>query len=202
MQLRWLLAIWTRYRSLTIPKRSRNVRCMVISHGIHPCGIYSGICHVHVLLNCLGSQVIESYFFARDDRVYRAFVGALDKYKNEIQKYVNRRLRWQLNTLRTTLDGRTITYRVSEGSEKKVLLILVPSGRLSYLTHNLMNMRGHSDFFFLLSIRSYKVPHRSELTPGCMAYHRANSKYQCPSINYCCWHARSLLSLLSHVFFM
>ncbi|KAF8741150.1 hypothetical protein AX14_005744 [Amanita brunnescens Koide BX004] len=57
------------------------------------------------------AESIPTYFFARDDRVYRAFVGALDKYKNEIQKYVNRRLRWQLNTLRTTLDGRTITYR-------------------------------------------------------------------------------------------
>jgi len=57
------------------------------------------------------AEHIPTYFFARDDRVYRAFVDNLDKYKNEIQKYVNRRLRWQLNVLRTTLEGRTVTYR-------------------------------------------------------------------------------------------
>lgn len=68
----------------------------------------------NVFLNRLRSQVIQTYFFARDDRVYKAFIGVLDKYKNEIQKHVNRRLRWQLNVLRTTLEGRSITYRVSD----------------------------------------------------------------------------------------
>jgi hypothetical protein len=99
---------------------------MVIGDGLRPCGIYSSICRVHTFLNRLRSQVIQTYFFARDDRVYKAFTGVLDKYKNEIQKHVNRRLRWQLNVLRTTLEGRSITYRVSECIEKWVQSVAYP----------------------------------------------------------------------------
>ena len=53
------------------------------------------------------------YYFARDDRVYRAFVELLDRHKDSIQTKVGRRLRWQLNTLRTQLEGRSRNYRVS-----------------------------------------------------------------------------------------
>ena len=88
---------------------------MVIGDRDLPRGTHSSICRTCFLLNRFRSPAIQTYFFARDDRVYRAFVDALDKYKNEIQKHVNRRLRWQLNALRSTLEGRTVTYRVSEG---------------------------------------------------------------------------------------
>lgn len=53
------------------------------------------------------------YYFARDDRVYRAFAELLDRHKDPIQTKVGRRLRWQLNTLRTQLEGRSRNYRVS-----------------------------------------------------------------------------------------
>lgn len=203
MQLRWLLVIWSRYHLLTIPKWSRDVRCMVIGDGHCPCGIYSSICRVHVFLNPLRSQVVQTYFFARDDRVYKAFTGVLDKYKNEIQKHVNRRLRWQLNILRTTLEGRSITYRVSESIKKWVQSVAYPCSpaedRATWFTT--WWMRDHN-LFSLPNLRLYKVPHRLELTPGCLAYRRANKKHQCPTSNhFCCWHTRSLLSPLSHVYF-
>lgn len=56
---------------------------------------------------------LQSYYFARDDRVYRALVERLDKHKDAIQSKVGRRLRWQLRVLRTQLEGRARTYRVS-----------------------------------------------------------------------------------------
>lgn len=110
---------------------------MVIGDGIRSCGIYSSICRIHVFLDRLRSQVVQTYFFARDDRVYKAFTGVLDKYKNEIQKHVNRRLRWQLNVLRTTLEGRSITYRVSIENWVEVLLILVPQRKIELLSSQL-----------------------------------------------------------------
>ena len=54
----------------------------------------------------------QAYYFARDDRVYRAFVERLDRHKDAIQLKVGRRLRWQLRVLRTQLEGRNRTYRV------------------------------------------------------------------------------------------
>ncbi|KIY46657.1 hypothetical protein FISHEDRAFT_66406 [Fistulina hepatica ATCC 64428] len=50
---------------------------------------------------------IPPYYFARDDRVYKAFVEKLDKFKVEIQKKLNKRLRWQMRVLRAVMDGRT-----------------------------------------------------------------------------------------------
>jgi hypothetical protein len=64
-----------------------------------------------LVLESFRADFIPSYYFARDDRVFKAFADALDRYKSEIQTSVNRRLKWQLNILRTTLEGRTITYR-------------------------------------------------------------------------------------------
>lgn len=55
----------------------------------------------------------QSYYFARDDRLYKAFVENLDKYKIAIQHSLTRRLKWQLRVLRSVLEGRTTTYRVS-----------------------------------------------------------------------------------------
>ncbi|KAJ7638732.1 hypothetical protein FB45DRAFT_740212 [Roridomyces roridus] len=54
---------------------------------------------------------IPTYYFARDDRVYRAFVDRLDEHKNAIQYKVSKRLRWQLRVMRTVLEGRSTTFR-------------------------------------------------------------------------------------------
>ncbi|KAJ7179908.1 hypothetical protein C8R43DRAFT_1055888 [Mycena crocata] len=54
---------------------------------------------------------IPTYYFARDDRVYKAFVERLDEHKTAIQFKLSKRLKWQLRVLRTVLEGRTTTYR-------------------------------------------------------------------------------------------
>jgi len=54
---------------------------------------------------------IPTYYFARDDRVYKAFVERLDEHKHAIQFKLTKRLKWQLRVLRTVLEGRTTTYR-------------------------------------------------------------------------------------------
>ncbi|KAJ7095297.1 hypothetical protein B0H15DRAFT_828923 [Mycena belliarum] len=64
----------------------------------------------------LASEVLQldqipTYYFARDDRVYKAFVERLDEHKSPIQFKLSKRLKWQLRVLRTVLEGRTTTYR-------------------------------------------------------------------------------------------
>ena len=56
----------------------------------------------------------QAYYFARDDRVYRAFVERLDRHKDVIQTKLGRRLRWRLNALRRHLEGRSKNYRVRD----------------------------------------------------------------------------------------
>ncbi|KAJ7507712.1 hypothetical protein B0H11DRAFT_1704780 [Mycena galericulata] len=56
-------------------------------------------------------EQIPTYYFARDDRVYKAFVERLDEHKNAIQFKLSKRLKWQLRVLRTVLEGRTTTFR-------------------------------------------------------------------------------------------
>ncbi|KAF8974228.1 hypothetical protein BDZ97DRAFT_1647347 [Flammula alnicola] len=56
-------------------------------------------------------SLMKSYYFARDDRVYKAFIERLDRHKDEIKRSCNRRLRWQLNVLREGLEGRSLTFR-------------------------------------------------------------------------------------------
>lgn len=62
-------------------------------------------------LESVHGDAIPSYYFARDDRLYKAFVENLDKYKIAIQHSLTRRLKWQLRVLRSVLEGRTTTYR-------------------------------------------------------------------------------------------
>ncbi|KAJ7937135.1 hypothetical protein B0H13DRAFT_2226543 [Mycena leptocephala] len=64
----------------------------------------------------MASEILEleripTYYFARDDRVYKAFVERLDEHKTAIQSKLTKRLKWQLRVLRTVLEGRTTTYR-------------------------------------------------------------------------------------------
>ncbi|KAI0723421.1 hypothetical protein C8Q76DRAFT_395056 [Earliella scabrosa] len=62
-------------------------------------------------LSTVKDEPIPAYYFARDDRVYRAFVERLDRHKDVIQTKLGRRLRWQLNALRRHLEGRSKNYR-------------------------------------------------------------------------------------------
>lgn len=64
-----------------------------------------------VVLQSIAGDKIPSYYFARDDRVYKAFVDRIDRHKTQIQSSCSRRLKWQLRVLRDTLEGRTITFR-------------------------------------------------------------------------------------------
>ncbi|KAJ6509900.1 hypothetical protein C8R47DRAFT_964303 [Mycena vitilis] len=54
---------------------------------------------------------IPTYYFARDDRVFKAFVERLEEHKTAIQFKCSKRLKWQLRVLRAVLEGRTTTYR-------------------------------------------------------------------------------------------
>ena len=57
---------------------------------------------------------IQSYYFARDDRVYKAFVDRLDQHRSAIQQSCSKRLRWQLGILKNRFEGRNISYRVCQ----------------------------------------------------------------------------------------
>ncbi|EIW61747.1 uncharacterized protein TRAVEDRAFT_117826 [Trametes versicolor FP-101664 SS1] len=72
-------------------------------------------------LQFIQGEPLPSYYFARDDRVYRALVERLDKHNDAIQSKVGRRLRWQLRVLRTQLEGRARTYRSKVESLAKEL---------------------------------------------------------------------------------
>ncbi|TBU32153.1 hypothetical protein BD309DRAFT_967457 [Dichomitus squalens] len=71
-------------------------------------------------LQVINGEAIPTYYFARDDRVYRALVERLDRHKDELPK-LGRRLRWQLRALRTHLEGRSRAYRAKVESLAKEL---------------------------------------------------------------------------------
>ncbi|KAJ7722382.1 hypothetical protein B0H16DRAFT_1600516 [Mycena metata] len=56
---------------------------------------------------------IPPHYFARDERVFNAFVEKLDTHRQLVfeSKFIGRRLRSQLTVLRECLDGRATTYR-------------------------------------------------------------------------------------------
>jgi len=51
-------------------------------------------------------ESIPTYYFARDDRVYRIFTEHLDRHRDHINRRLDRRLKSQLSALRTILQGR------------------------------------------------------------------------------------------------
>lgn len=57
-------------------------------------------------------HTVQFYYFARDDRVFRAFADRIDTHRNAIHRHVSRRLKWQLRVLRQVLEGRNTTYSV------------------------------------------------------------------------------------------
>ncbi|KAG6873343.1 hypothetical protein C0995_000203 [Termitomyces sp. Mi166 len=61
------------------------------------------------------------YYFARDDRVYNAFVEKLDQHSVAIRAMPNPRLRRQLEALRTELQGRMLSARLKVERLRDVL---------------------------------------------------------------------------------
>ncbi|KAI0284950.1 hypothetical protein BGY98DRAFT_1146873 [Russula aff. rugulosa BPL654] len=51
-------------------------------------------------------EPIPPYYFARDDRVYKTFTERLDRHREDVSRRLNKRLKSQFSTLRTTLEGR------------------------------------------------------------------------------------------------
>ena len=72
------------------------------------------VCNLNVcLFKRTNSSSIQSYYFARDDRVYKNFVDRIDQYSAEIKHSCTRQLKWQLQVLKNSLGGRSLTFRVS-----------------------------------------------------------------------------------------
>jgi len=61
--------------------------------------------------NMIGGEPIPSYYFARDDRIYKAFVERLQSNRQAISRMLTKRLKWQLRVLEAVVEGRTQTYR-------------------------------------------------------------------------------------------
>ncbi|KAF8558887.1 hypothetical protein OG21DRAFT_1474706 [Imleria badia] len=61
-------------------------------------------------LETIEGEQIPFYYFARDDRVFRAFADRIDTHRNAIHRNLSRRLKWQLRVLRQVLEGRNTTY--------------------------------------------------------------------------------------------
>ncbi|KAH9947265.1 hypothetical protein B0H21DRAFT_692334 [Amylocystis lapponica] len=61
-------------------------------------------------LQGVDGEPIPTYYFARDDRVYKAFVDRLDKNKVAVAQKLGRRLRWQIRVLRKVMEGRSTSY--------------------------------------------------------------------------------------------
>ncbi|THH12385.1 hypothetical protein EW145_g42 [Phellinidium pouzarii] len=55
-------------------------------------------------------EAIPTYYFARDDRVFKAFQERLHRHRADLGD-VTKRLKWQIRVLVRALDGRTTTYR-------------------------------------------------------------------------------------------
>ncbi|KIK65354.1 hypothetical protein GYMLUDRAFT_38803 [Collybiopsis luxurians FD-317 M1] len=62
-------------------------------------------------LESIKGEPIPVSYFARDDRVYKAFVDRVDKNEKVMARSLSRRLKWQIRVLRSALEGRLITYR-------------------------------------------------------------------------------------------
>lgn len=77
----------------------------------------------------------QSYYFARDDRVYKAFIDRVEQYKDVIQRKGSKRLKWQIRVLKVALDGRNTTYNVRQPS------VFFPS---TLIAHSFRRIRSRS----------------------------------------------------------
>ncbi|KAF8812360.1 hypothetical protein BYT27DRAFT_7182802 [Phlegmacium glaucopus] len=64
-----------------------------------------------IALQSFKGDPLPSYYFARDDRVYKAFVDRIDRYNAEIKHSCGRQLKRQFQVLKNGLGGRSLTFR-------------------------------------------------------------------------------------------
>ncbi|KAG8960062.1 hypothetical protein FRC03_007107 [Tulasnella sp. 419] len=64
-----------------------------------------------IVLDSIDGEPIPNYYFARDDRTYRAFVSRLEEHKVEIGRKLGKRIKWQLRVLQKALASRQETMR-------------------------------------------------------------------------------------------
>ncbi|KAF8517844.1 hypothetical protein JB92DRAFT_3142228 [Gautieria morchelliformis] len=62
-------------------------------------------------LNFIDAEPIPSYYFARDDRVYKAFADRVQANRSAISRSLTKRLKWQIRVLERVVEGRRMTYR-------------------------------------------------------------------------------------------
>ncbi|KAH8118437.1 hypothetical protein DFH11DRAFT_1686607 [Phellopilus nigrolimitatus] len=62
------------------------------------------------VLDSVQGDPIPTYYFARDDRVFKAFQERVYRHRTDIAG-TSKRLRWQMRVLGKALEGRTTTYR-------------------------------------------------------------------------------------------
>ncbi|KAG2135919.1 uncharacterized protein EDB93DRAFT_1170271 [Suillus bovinus] len=64
-----------------------------------------------IALEAIEGEAIPVYYFARDDRVFRAFMDRVNTHQAAIRRTLSRRLKWQFRVLQNVLEGRNTTYR-------------------------------------------------------------------------------------------
>jgi transcription termination factor NusB len=64
-----------------------------------------------IALESIEGESIPVYYFARDDRVFKAFVDRVNTHQATIRRALSRRLKWQFRVLQNVLEGRNTTYR-------------------------------------------------------------------------------------------
>ncbi|KAG7449270.1 uncharacterized protein BT62DRAFT_945391 [Guyanagaster necrorhizus] len=62
-------------------------------------------------LDTIPGEQIPTYFFARDDRVFKCFTEQLDEHAGAIRHALSKRLKWQLRVLQVVIETRTTSYR-------------------------------------------------------------------------------------------
>lgn len=64
-----------------------------------------------IALESIEGEPIPVYCFARDDRVFNAFMDRVNTHQATIRRTLSRRLKWQFRILQNVLEGRNTTYR-------------------------------------------------------------------------------------------
>ncbi|OJA16993.1 hypothetical protein AZE42_00578 [Rhizopogon vesiculosus] len=62
-------------------------------------------------LESIEGEQIPFYYFARDDRVFKAFMDRVNANQAAIRRALSRRLKWQFRVLQNVLEGRSTTHR-------------------------------------------------------------------------------------------
>jgi len=63
------------------------------------------------VLDSIQGEPIPTYYFARDDRVFKAFQDRIHVHRANMARTLSRRLKWQIRVLEKVLEGRNTTYR-------------------------------------------------------------------------------------------